>query len=106
MCKKNIEISSLARKTEIQNEKYANENKQLIHTVNLSLTQIDSIEKGWITDIIEKNENKEYYGTIFDEYVKYCNGELDVEKHTDEKSLESNESINKYLQIYAKFFNN
>ena len=45
MYKKNIEISSLARKTEIQNEKYANENKQLIHTVNLSLTQIDSIEK-------------------------------------------------------------
>ena len=66
----------------------------------------DLIEKGWVTDIIEKNENKEYYGTIFDEYEKYCNGELDVEKHTDEKSLESNESINKYLQIYAKFFNN
>ena len=31
----------------------------------------------------------------------YCNGELDVEKHTPEKSLESTESINKYLQIYS-----
>ena len=36
----------------------------------------------------------------------YCNGELDVEKHTVEKSLESTESINKYLQIYSKFFRN
>ena len=45
MYKKNIEISSLARKTEIQNEKFTNENKQLIKTVNLTLTQIDTIEK-------------------------------------------------------------
>ena len=45
MYKKNIEISSLARKTEIQNEKFTNENKQLINAVNVTLTQIDTIEK-------------------------------------------------------------
>ena len=64
----------------------------------------DLIEKSWVTDIIKQNENKNYYGTIFDNYEKYCNGELDVEKHTEEKSLESDDSINKYLQIYSKFF--
>ena len=72
--------------------------------------KIDSLdeikEKSWITDIIEKNQNKEYYGKIFDNFEMYCNGELDVEKHTVEKSLESTESISKYLQIYSKFFKN
>ena len=71
-----------------------------IDTVN------DLLEKNWITDIIENNENKEYYGKEFDDYEKYCNGELDVEKHTNEKNLESNDSISKYLQIYSKFFLN
>ena len=61
----------------------------------------DLKEKSWITDIIENNKNKEYYGTNFDDFENYCNGELDVEKHTPEKSLESTESINKFLQIYS-----
>ena len=61
----------------------------------------DLKEKSWITDIIENNKNKEYYGTNFDDFEMYCNGELDVEKHTPEKSLESIESINKFLQIYS-----
>ena len=66
----------------------------------------DLLEKNWITDIIENNENKEYYGKEFDDFEKYCNGELDVEKHTNEKNLESSDSMNKYLQIYSKFFSN
>ena len=66
----------------------------------------DLMEKNWITDIIENNENKEYYGKEFDDFEKYCNGELDVEKHTNDKNLESSDSINKYLQIYSKFFSN
>ena len=66
----------------------------------------DLMEKNWITDIIENNENKEYYGKEFDDFEKYCNGELDVEKHTNEKNLESSDSMNKYLQIYSKFFSN
>ena len=67
-------------------------------------TKDDLIEKNWITEIIENNKNKEYYGKFFDDYENYCKGELDVEKHIKEKSLESNESISKYLQIYSRFF--
>ena len=93
---------------------YDNKEKKLTHIYDDILwhyyRKIDSVEeikeKSWITDIIEKNKNKEYYGKIFDNFGMYCNGELDVEKHTVEKSLESTESINKYLQIYSKFFRN
>ena len=93
---------------------YDNINKKLTHIYDDILwhyyRKSDSIEdlkdKSWVTDIIEKNNNKEYYGKIFENYEMYCNGELDVEKHTTEKSLESTESINKYLQIYSKFFRN
>ena len=93
---------------------YDNINNKLTHIYDDILwhyyRKSDSIEdlkdKSWVTDIIEKNNNKEYYGKIFENYEMYCNGELDVEKHTTEKSLESAESINKYLQIYSKFFRN
>lgn len=91
---------------------YDDEEKKLTHIFDDFLwhyyrkkdTIDDLIEKSWITDIINENENKNYYGTFFDNYESYCNGELDVEKHTKEKSLESEESISKYLQIYSKFF--
>ena len=63
----------------------------------------DLIEKSWITDIIESNKNIDYYGKKFENFIEYCNGELDVEKHSSEKTMESNESINKYLQLYSKF---
>ena len=45
MYKKNVEISLMARKTEIQNEEYLSENKKLINTMNKTMTQIENIEK-------------------------------------------------------------
>ena len=91
---------------------YDIDKKQLTHLYDDCLwhyfrkidTLDDIIEKSWITDIIEKNENKEYYGKIFDDFEKYCNGELDFEKFTIEKNIESTESLNKYLQIYSRCF--
>ena len=66
----------------------------------------DIIEKSWIADVIEKNKNKEYYGELFDDFIKYCSGKMDVEKCTENNiTMESNEIINKYYLIYCKLIN-
>ena len=62
----------------------------------------DIIEKSWITGVIESNNDENYYGKNFDDFIDYCNGDLDVEKHSTELNLEPAESINKYLQLYSK----
>lgn len=93
---------------------YDDENKKIKHLYEDTLwhyfRHIDSlddiIEKSWITNIIENNKNENYYGKNLNDYADYCNGELDVEKHSTEKNLESFESINKYLQLYSKFLSN
>ena len=93
---------------------YDIDKKQLTHLYDDCLwhyfrkidTLDDIIEKSWITNIIENNKNVNYYGKNFENYVDYCTGELDVEKHSSEKNLESTESINKYLQLYSKFLSN
>ncbi len=79
MYKKNIEISLLARKTEIQNEKFTKENKQLINAVNATLNQINSVEKEknkleiLINNLKIENENlrKKYniFQSIFDKLL-------------------------------------
>ena len=66
----------------------------------------DIIEKIWITDVIENNLNKSYYGKIFEGYVDYCNGEFDMEKYSSEKNPDILASINKYLQLYSKVLSN
>ena len=93
---------------------YDNENKKMTHLYEDTLwhyfrnidTLDDIIEKSWITDIIENNKNENYYGQYLDDYAEYCNGELDVEKHTTEKNLETPESIDKYFKLYSKFLSN
>ena len=89
---------------------YDDENKKIKHLCEDTLwhyfrridTLDDIIEKSWITSIIENNKNMDYYGKNFENYVDFCNGELDVEKLTSEKNMESIESINKYLTLYSK----
>ena len=84
---------------------YDDENKKIKHLCEDTLwhyfrridTLDDIIEKSWITSIIENNKNMDYYGKNFENYVDFCNGELDVEKLTSEKNMESIDSINKYL---------
>ena len=66
----------------------------------------DIIEKSWITDAIENNLNKSYYGKIFEGYVDYCNGEFDMEKYSSEKNPDILVSINKYLQLYSTVLSN
>ena len=93
---------------------YDDDNKKIKHLCDDTLwhyfrkidTLNDIIEKSWITNIIENNKNENYYGKNFEDYIDYCNGELDVEKHSIEKNLESPESINKYLQLYSKYLSN
>lgn len=93
---------------------YDDENKKLKHLCEDTLwhyfrkidTLDDIIEKSWITNIIEKNKNVNYYGKNFENYIDYCHGELDVENHSSEPNLEPPESINKYLQLYSKFLSN
>ena len=62
----------------------------------------DIIEKSWITNVIENNSDENYYGKNFEDFINYCNGDLDVEKHTTEINLEPSDSINKYIQLYSK----
>ena len=93
---------------------YDDEKKIIMHLYEDTLwhyfrridTLDDIIEKSWITSIIEKNKNINYYGKNFDNFIQYCSGELDVEKHSEDKNMESNETINKYLQLYSKFLSN
>ena len=90
---------------------YDDENKKMKHLYEDTLwhyfrridTVNDIIEKDWITSIIENNKNKDYYGSNFENYDNFCNGELDVNNHSSEKNMESLETLNKYFALYNKF---
>ena len=90
---------------------YDDENKKMKHLYEDTLwhyfrridTVNDIIEKDWITTIIENNKNKDYYGSNFENYDNFCNGELDVNNHSSEKNMESLETLNKYFALYNKF---
>jgi exonuclease-1 len=90
---------------------YDDENKKMKHLYEDTLwhyfrridTVNDIIEKDCITTIIENNKNKDYYGSNFENYDNFCNGELDVNNHSSEKNMESLETLNKYFALYNKF---
>ena len=64
----------------------------------------DMKEKNWITDIIGKNDNKEYYGKFFEDCSKYCNGDMDVGENNIEGGIdiEPDDIINKYFLLYNR----
>ena len=67
------------------------------------IDSVDSLkEKVFINDVLEKGIDKSYFGNFFDNYIDYCEGNLDVKTLLKEKKTEKIENINKYYNKYKK----